>query len=174
MVERPVKIGDIVEIEGVTGTVSSVGARCVIITTFSHVDVLVPNSKLMQNTLINWTLSDSAVRYQVEVTIPRKPRSKFNPQDFIEDLEKMISELDVVIKESAPEVNLTQIKDSSLTFLLNFYCDVEHIQNLEYIKSVLNLALFDHLQQDNFTVEYLKVVDLKAYYPYSFNEAGDK
>ena len=162
MVERPLKIGDIIETEGVIGTVNSVGARCVVLTTFSNVDVLVPNSKLMQNTLVNWTLNDNAVRCQVELKVPRKRKAEFDPSVFIDELQNLLFSLDIVYKAYKPEVNLIEIQKESLVFLLNFYCNLEIIQNLEHIKGILNLVLFKYLNDDYFTVEYLKVVNVKS------------
>lgn len=161
MIERPIKLGDIIEMEGVIGTVSSMGARCVILTTFSNVDVLVPNSKFMQNTLINWTLTDSAVRYSVELNIFRRPIKEFKPEHFIKKLQKILESVELILKDHSIEINLTSIKQGSLTFLLNFYCDLKLAQNLEYIKSQLNLALLNQLTLDDFTVEYLKAAIIK-------------
>jgi potassium efflux system protein len=166
MVERPLKIGDIIEIEGVIGTVNSVGARCVVLTTFSNVDVLVPNSKLMQNTLVNWTLNDSAVRYQVELNIPRK--NDIIPEQFILEVEQILANLDVVLKNYKPRVNLTSIGPTNLGFILSFYCKLEHLHNLEHVKGVLNLALLKQIPSNEFVVDYLKVVNVKL------NEKDDK
>ncbi|MGI4776351.1 MAG: mechanosensitive ion channel family protein [Janthinobacterium lividum] len=162
MIERPLKIGDIVEIEGVMGTVSSVNARCVVITTFSNIDVLVPNNKIMQNSLVNWTLNDSAIRYQVELKIERKSREELKLDDFINNLIVILASLDIVIKEYRPEVNLTRIQKDHLVFLLNFHCNLEHINNLEYIKGVVNLTLIEKITEEHFTVEYLTVVNVKS------------
>ena len=160
MIERPLKIGDIIEIEGVIGTVNSVGARCVVLTTFSNVDVLVPNSKLMQNTLVNWTLSDSAIRWQAELSISKS--KDLVPEQFIEDLEQMLANLDVVLKNYKPRVNLISIKQESLGFVLNFYCNLEHLHNLEHTRGALNLALLKLIPNGDFSVEYLKVVNIKV------------
>lgn len=161
MIERPIKIGDIIEIEGVVGMVTSVGARCVILNTSSNVDVLIPNSKFMQNTLINWTLTDSAIRYSVELNISRKTISEFKPENLINKLREILGNIEVILKDHSIEINLVSIRKETVTFLLNFYCDLSHVQNLEYIKSQLNLALFNNLKLEDFTVEYLKAAEIK-------------
>ena len=160
MVERPLKIGDIIEIEGVIGTVNSVGARCVVITTFSNVEVLIPNGKLMQNTLVNWTLNDSAIRCQVELNIPKQ--SDIVPEKFIVKLEQMLMKLDMVLKDYKPEVCLTTIGQANFGFILSFYCNLEHLHKIEHIKGDLNLALLKTITGNDFSVEYLKVVSIKS------------
>jgi small-conductance mechanosensitive channel len=65
MLERPIKIGDIVEAEGVQGTVEWVGARSTIIKTFNNLRLVLPNSTLLQNKVINWSLTDDIVRREI-------------------------------------------------------------------------------------------------------------
>lgn len=161
MIERPLKIGDIIEIDGVMGTVTSVGARCIVLTTFANINLLVPNSKLMQNPLVNWTLNDNAVRHQVELTIVRKPQDQFDINSFITELQNLLQGLDMVLNNYRPEVSLIRIQKDSLVFLLNFYCNLEHINNLAYIRGVLNLALYNKIKDDEFSVEYLTVINMK-------------
>lgn len=69
MMERPIKIGDIVEVEGVQGTVEWVGARSTRIKTFGNLRLVVPNSILLQNKVINWSLTDDIVRREIVVGV---------------------------------------------------------------------------------------------------------
>jgi small-conductance mechanosensitive channel len=69
MVERPIKIGDVVEAENVLGTVEWLGARSTRIKTFDNLRLVVPNSTLLQNKFINWSLSDDIVRREIIVGV---------------------------------------------------------------------------------------------------------
>jgi small-conductance mechanosensitive channel len=62
MLERPIKIGDIIEVENVSGTVEWVGARSTRIKTGDNMRLVVPNSMLLQNKIINWSLVDDTVK----------------------------------------------------------------------------------------------------------------
>lgn len=168
MIERPLKMGDIVEIDGVLGTVTSVGARCVVINTFANVEVLVPNSKLIQNTLVNWTLTDSSIKNQVEISVPKV--NGFDYQEFIAILKLAIGkvELDQNSMREA-EIYLTKIEDNKFTFLINFYCNIAQIQNPEYIKGTINVVLLECLKDYEFTVEYPKIIELKP-----INDSSDR
>jgi small-conductance mechanosensitive channel len=55
--ERPIHLGDTVDVGGLTGTVRRIGARASTIVTFQGAEVIVPNSSLISNQVINWTLS---------------------------------------------------------------------------------------------------------------------
>jgi small-conductance mechanosensitive channel len=69
IVEQPIRIGDLIELEGERGYVKDVGARCARIRREDGVDMLVPNSRLLENTVVNWTLSDRRVRTSIGVGV---------------------------------------------------------------------------------------------------------
>ncbi|MFH1852335.1 MAG: mechanosensitive ion channel domain-containing protein [Candidatus Neomarinimicrobiota bacterium] len=69
MTERPLKIGDVVELEGRGGTVEHIGGRSTRILTFDNLRMIIPNSKLLENTLVNWTLVDNILRRELLVGV---------------------------------------------------------------------------------------------------------
>lgn len=62
MIESPIRVGDIIELDGKTAKVSNIGARCVHLETFDNIDLMVPNSNIIQDKIINWTLNDRIMR----------------------------------------------------------------------------------------------------------------
>ncbi len=69
MTERPLKIDDVVEVEGRQGIVEFIGGRSTRIRTFDNVRMVIPNSKLLENTVINWSLMDKDLRREVTVGV---------------------------------------------------------------------------------------------------------
>ena len=69
MVERPIQPGDVVEVSGTSGKVREIGMRATTLTTFEGADVVVPNGVLLNEKLINWTLSDMDRRIDVNVGV---------------------------------------------------------------------------------------------------------
>jgi small-conductance mechanosensitive channel/uncharacterized coiled-coil DUF342 family protein len=67
--EKPLNIGDVVEIAGQNGTMKSIGFRSSTITSFDGADVIIPNGDLLNNHLINWTLSSKFRRVEVLVGV---------------------------------------------------------------------------------------------------------
>lgn len=164
ILEKPIKIGDIIDVDGIIGTVTAMGARCVTVTTPTNVEILIPNSKLVSHILANWTLSDSILRYHTEVTIPRHADKRDKPVNipsFIKKLRTTIDGLEFVLESYEPEIHLTKISENQLTFLLNFDCDVHKVNNPEYVKSALNIALLDNLKDFNFIVDHFKISENK-------------
>jgi small-conductance mechanosensitive channel len=67
--EKPLNVGDIVEIGGRSGTMKSIGFRSSVITTFDGSDVVIPNGDLLNQHLVNWTLNTTARRVEVLVGV---------------------------------------------------------------------------------------------------------
>jgi small-conductance mechanosensitive channel len=69
MFERPIQPGDVVEVGGTSGKVREIGMRATTLSTFEGADVVVPNGMLLNEKLINWTLSDMDRRIDVNVGV---------------------------------------------------------------------------------------------------------
>jgi len=69
MGERPIRIGDLLEFEGFLGRVEAINTRSTRIRRIDGADIVTPNSALLENTVINWTLADSNIRTSVRVGI---------------------------------------------------------------------------------------------------------
>jgi len=67
--ERPIHVGDIVDVGGLEGTVRRIGARSSTVVTYQGAEVIVPNSTLISNQLINWTLSSAWRRIDVPIRV---------------------------------------------------------------------------------------------------------
>jgi len=67
--ERPVRIGDVVTIGNLSGTVSKIRIRATTITDFDHKEIIVPNKTFITGQLINWSLSDTVTRVTLKVGV---------------------------------------------------------------------------------------------------------
>jgi potassium efflux system protein len=67
--ERPIQIGDAVQVEELSGRVRRIGIRSSIIKTWDGAEVIVPNGNLISNKLINWTMSDQLRRIDIKVGV---------------------------------------------------------------------------------------------------------
>jgi potassium efflux system protein len=72
LAEQPIRVGDVVIVDGVQGTVRHIGARSTRIITDANHEVIVPNSKLLSDKVTNLTLSDSLIQTAVGVSLPLK------------------------------------------------------------------------------------------------------
>src|SRR5690606_31038184 len=69
MFERPLQPGDVVDFDGTSGRVHSIGMRATTLKTFEGADVVIPNGMLLSEKLTNWTLLDSSRRLSVDVGV---------------------------------------------------------------------------------------------------------
>jgi small-conductance mechanosensitive channel len=67
--ERPVRVGDYIEIGGRWAEIKDIGLRSTVVRTFDSADIVVPNSNLISNEVTNWTLSDRTVRLIIRVGV---------------------------------------------------------------------------------------------------------
>lgn len=100
LVERPVKVGDWVNVGGVEGDVLSIRVRATDIRDLDGSTVIVPNSSLITTNVQNKTLGDPHARVQLQVTVT-KPGDVMNAIDLITQL---ISDRPDVLKTPAPQV----------------------------------------------------------------------
>ncbi len=115
--ERPIQIGDTIEVNNLTGRVGSIGIRSSNIRTFEGADVIVPNGLLISNEVVNWTLSDQKRRIEVMAgvaygTDPHKVESLFT---------KVLNEHKDILSDPAPSVFFQGLGESSLDFRLLFW-----------------------------------------------------
>lgn len=140
MVERPIRLGDIVEVEGYEGRVDDIGNRCTRIRRFDGIDVLVPNSALLQNPVVNWTLKDTDIRGKVSVGV-----AYGSPVSLVRDLiAQAANEHGRIHKTPNPEVLFTDFGDNSLAFEVFFWTAVTRPLDLRRIQSDLRYRI-EHL-----------------------------
>jgi len=131
MAEQPIKIGDLVEIEGMFAMVEEIGARCTRIRTGGNVQILVPNSSFLEKNIINWTLSDKEVRAQVTVGVVYG-----SPVRDVERLMLQVADEHTKVKKAPkPFVLFNDFGDNSLIFDLYFWISMNRIMDRRIIES---------------------------------------
>ena len=119
--ERPIHVGDTVEVNNLLGTVHRIGVRSSSVITFDGAEVVVPNNNLIANDLINWTLSDSIKR--VEILIGAKYGS--DPNQILKILMDAAMSSKDTLKNPVPQALFSEFGDSSLNFKLRFWVHYE-------------------------------------------------
>ncbi|MDH3715747.1 MAG: mechanosensitive ion channel, partial [Gammaproteobacteria bacterium] len=112
MWERPIKIGDFLEVGETRGTVEAINTRSTRVRRVDGVHLLIPNSHLLENTVVNWTLVDRRTRTQVRVGV-----AYGSPVRRVAELiEQAVKEQDAILAEPAPLVIFDDFGDSALIF----------------------------------------------------------
>ncbi|HND53137.1 MAG TPA: mechanosensitive ion channel [Pirellulaceae bacterium] len=116
LAEQPIRVGDVVELNGVYGTIEHIGARSTRVRTGSNFELIVPNSKLLENNVVNLTLSDNSIRTKITIGV-----AYGTP---IADMKRLLEDAargnERVLVEPAPAAMFTNFGERALEFELNF------------------------------------------------------
>lgn len=151
LMERPIRINDIVEVESHRGKVVQIGNRSTRIRRFDGIDVLVPNSYFLENAVINWTLSDSHVRGEVMVGAAYGSPTK-QVHDLMLEAAKQVE--GVMHTPRKPEVIFEEFADNTLNFRIYFWTAVQRPLDLARIQSEVRYRIDDLFAQHNITIAF--------------------
>jgi small-conductance mechanosensitive channel len=115
--ERPVQVGDTVDVGAVRGVVKRIGIRSSTVRTFEGAEVVIPNSKLVSETFVNWTLSDRQRRIEIPVGVAYGS----DPERVMRVLEGVVQGRPELLQEPAPVVLFDRLGESSLDFLVRVW-----------------------------------------------------
>lgn len=133
LVEQPVKLGDIVEVEGISGKITHIGGRCCQVHRFDGIDMLIPNSSFLDKSVTNWTLSDQSIRCTITVGIAYGSPVR----DALLLLQQAAGEHGLVLNEPAPEVYLEGLGDNTLNLNLDFWVgNLKHINRRRIMSDI--------------------------------------
>ncbi|HEV7282375.1 MAG TPA: mechanosensitive ion channel domain-containing protein [Pirellulaceae bacterium] len=121
--ERPVRVGDVVTVEGVTGVVSKIRMRATTVVNWDNQEYIVPNKDFVTGKLLNWTLTNSRNRITITVGISYDDDPDVARQVLLE----AAREMDFVMKDPGPSATMEGFDDSSLRLVLR--C---HLESLEH------------------------------------------
>ena len=120
--ERPIKVGDTVQVGELMGTVLTIGLRSSVVRSFDGAEVIVPNGNLISDQMINWTRSDSNRRMDIRVGVAYGT----DPEKVLAILLDVASSHQHVDKSVDPRAYFIGFGDSSLDFRLLAWTDIEH------------------------------------------------
>jgi len=136
LAERPIRVGDVIELDGATGTVTQIGARSTKIATGVNHEIIVPNSKLLETSVVNWTLTDDVVGCVIKVGA-----AYGSPTREVERLLKYAAhQHPKVLREPTPEVVFADFGADSLMFELRIWLNLRQTKKLE-VESELRFSI---------------------------------
>ncbi len=138
MFSRPFQVDDIVEIDNVTGTVEEIGSRSTRIKTWDNFDVILPNRYLLENKVVNWSGGDKKMRDRLVLEV----RHDSDSRKVEELLLKMAKDHSKVLKDPAPFVLFGNFAESSLTFTLFFWVDLDQASSAKVASDMRHHLLY--------------------------------
>jgi len=150
MWERPIRIGDFLEVEEAKGIVEEINTRSTRIRRVDGVHLLIPNSKLLENTVINWTLIDTLVRTSVRVGV-----AYGSPARKVADLiMQATKEQQKIVMSPAPVVTFEDFGDNALMFEVTFWLDSTAEGGIRVMRSNIRFRLEELFAAHDIVVAY--------------------
>lgn len=149
MFERPIKVGDRIEVDGVEGDVLEIGARSTVVLTNDNIAIIVPNSKFITENVVNWKYNDGKVRFRIPVGVAYGTDVRL--------VEKVLLEVAAadkdVLEKPAPVVRLMKFGDSALEFELRVWSETQ-VHRKGVLASAINLAICDKFSEHGIVIPF--------------------
>jgi len=150
MAERPIRIDDYIELDTAQGTVEEIGYRSTRVRRTDGVHLLVPNSSILENTVVNWTLVDQEIRTTVRVGVAYgSPVRKV-----AELISEAVTRQPEVRKTPAPNVIFEDFGDNALVFDAYFWCDVSGDRVLRQFRSEIRFRIAELFEKNGIVVAF--------------------
>lgn len=135
--ERPVKVGDLIQLDDLYGNVEHIGARSTRVRTGSNLEIIVPNSTFLQNNVINFTLSSDKVRTSVEVGVVYG-----SPVVTVTQLlRRAVVETGRVSKDPPPIILFKEFGNNALLFEIHFWIRMRTVMDRLQVESAVRYRI---------------------------------
>lgn len=142
LAERPIQVGDRIDVGGLQGDVVEINARSTKIITNDNITIIVPNSEFISSRVINWSHGDRKVRFNIPVGVAYSS----DPRKVEKALLEVAADVPDVLKTPPPVVRFASFGDSALNFELCVWTE-SMVQHKAKLTSEVNFRIFDRFQK---------------------------
>lgn len=149
LLEKPLKLGDRIDIGDVSGNVHSISVRATTIITNDNVSIIVPNSDFISKQIVNWSHSGNYVRIKISVKVAYD-----SDPDLVEKILLNVADQESgVLKVPLPKVRLEQFGDNGLEFGLLVWTQ-EYSDRQGALRSLLNFGVLKAFKKENIVIPF--------------------
>lgn len=147
--ERPIKVGDRIEVGGISGDVVNISMRATTVVTNDNISVIVPNSEFISSQVINWSHNDRNVRFNIKVGVSYKE----DPEK-VKDILLSVAEDNLsVLENPEPDVIFDEFGESSLNFILRVWT-TKLIRKPDTLRSQLYFEIFKRFRDKGIEIPF--------------------
>lgn len=151
IITKPIKLGDFIDIGEYRGTVQAINIRYIVMRSLNDIDILVPNGKILESVLINWTLSKDLVAMHIKLK-----SSKLSLIPKIEkDLIEILNNIDNSINTESVTSEIDTISNDEFIIKINYFIDIIKNHNIKFIKNAINRKLVDYSIDNGSNIEMI-------------------
>jgi len=148
--ERPVKVGDVIEVGDTRGVVEQIGARSTRVITADNTHIIVPNSTFVEQNVMNWSYNDRSVRISVGVGVAYGSPTK--------DVERLLlkagREHPKAHTTPDPNVRFESFGASSLDFVLHVWMSARSPSEARLVESDLRFRIDELFRENEITIAF--------------------
>ncbi len=148
LTEKTIRDGDVIEIDGIQGTVEEIGLRATVVKTFGNTEVVLPNSLLVSQRLDNWTKSDQILRVDTYIGVAYGA----DIATVHAVLHAQIVVHPAVLADPKPRTFLVEFADSALRFRILYWID-DPAQRLSSLSEILE-NIYHELQRQGIVIPF--------------------
>ena len=137
LIERPLRVGDLIEVDNIRGRVTSIGLRSSTIRDVKGMETLIPNSSFLERYLTNWTYSSRVGRFSLRVGVPYGIAAQ-QIADLLSDLAIQHRQ---IMKHPPPQVLLDEFGSQARIFTINYWLEIAPEIDPSRIASELRFAI---------------------------------
>ncbi|MGI8883247.1 MAG: mechanosensitive ion channel family protein [Pyrinomonadaceae bacterium] len=149
MFERPIKIGDRIEVADINGKVTGIGARSTTVRTNDNITIIVPNSKFIEENIVNWSFEENIVRFRIAVGVAYDSDIRLVKNLLLE----VARENKDVLEEPKSAVRLMEFGDSSINLQLWVWTKTKLQRKTAFI-SDLNFAIWEKFRANDIEIPF--------------------
>ncbi len=120
LIERPMRVGDLIEVDNVRGRVTTIGLRSSTVRDAKGMETLIPNSSFLERNLTNWTYSSRYSRFSLRIGVAYGT----SPHQIVDLLDGLAKEHPKILKVPSPQVLLDDFGGQGFIFTLNYWLEI--------------------------------------------------
>ncbi len=147
--ERPIKVGDRVEVGQVMGQVIRIGLRSTTVLTNDNISIIIPNADFVSGNVINWSHTDDVVRIRIPIGVSYNS----DPKKVVKILESTIKTLPGVLENRGSDVILDSFGDNAINFVIRVWTQ-DFSKKPGLMKHQVNMAVWEALKLEGIEIPF--------------------
>jgi small-conductance mechanosensitive channel len=150
LIERPLRLGDLVEVDGIRGRVTEIGIRASTIRSADGIESMIPNSRFLEGNMTNWTYSSPTARQTITVGVAYgSPLRKV-----VGILAGALERHGLVLKDPPPQVYLDEYADNSINFSITYWIEMTEMGDTRRVKSDVLLMIDEAFTEAGISIPF--------------------
>ncbi len=158
LLERPIEIGNYIQVDELRGTVHKISARTTTLVTSSNHSVIIPNRELLKKTFINWGHGRFAIGFEMDVRVAHDS----DPELVRRILLSVVQSNPVVLRVPAIVVRLEEFEENALYFLVRAFISARRVKDQWDIAAQIRMEILKAFKENNITLALPQVLNLST------------